>query len=148
MTGLLGPPVHPYRELQRRYGIKANWEVEPDLPMVTTDAGKLEAIYANLIVNAFKYTSRGEVRIGLKSLPASKVVEFAVADTGEGISSDELAKVFDQFHWVHGKGSVEGVGLGLTIVKKYLEFLHGSIRVESEPRRGSTFRVRVPIKLT
>ena len=131
-------------DLQRRNDLNVIWDIEPNLPPLTTDAAKVEAILQNLIVNAFKYTSEGEVRIRIRNRPESKSVEFVVEDTGRGISSEDMPKIFEGFHQVYSTTASQGVGLGLTIVKKYLEVIKGSIRVESEPGKGSTFSVTLP----
>ncbi len=134
-------------DLQRKNSLDVVWDIDPDLPSLMTDAGKVEAILQNLVVNAFKYTSDGEVKIRMKNRPEAKSVELAVEDTGRGISSEELPRIFDGFHQVHSTAASQGVGLGLTIVKKYLELIKGTIHVESEPGKGSTFTVTLPYSL-
>lgn len=134
-------------DLQRKNSLDVVWEIEPDLPSLTTDAGKVEAIMQNLVVNAFKYTPEGKVKIRMRNLPESKSVELAVEDTGRGIASEDLPLIFDGFHQVRSTAASQGVGLGLTIVKKYLEVIKGSVRVESSPGKGSTFTVTLPYRL-
>ena len=134
-------------DLQRKNSLDVEWEIEPDLPALTTDAGKVEAVIQNLVVNAFKYTSEGKVKIRMKNRPESKSVELAVEDTGRGIASEDLPLIFDGFHQVRSTAASQGVGLGLTIVRKYLEVIKGSIRVASSPGKGSTFTVTLPYRL-
>jgi signal transduction histidine kinase len=67
-----------------------------------------------------------------------------VEDTGLGISPQNIPKIFEGFHQIDATTSSQGVGLGLTIVKKYLGLMRGAIRVESEPGKGSKFRVTLP----
>lgn len=134
-------------ELQRKTGLRAVWDIDPDLPPITTDASKLEEILQNLIVNAFKYTPQGEVRISFKNHPDSRSIELAVEDTGKGVPAEDLPKIFQGFHQVHSTATSQGVGLGLAIVKKYLELLRGEIRVRSEVGKGSAFTVTLPHKL-
>lgn len=134
-------------DLQRKYGLNVIWDVEPNLPPLTSDAAKVEAILQNLIVNAFKYTSEGEVRIRIKNRPENKSLELSVEDTGRGISTEELPKIFEGFHQVHSTASSQGVGLGLTIVKRYLELIRGDIQVRSDLGKGSTFTVTLPYTL-
>jgi signal transduction histidine kinase len=131
-------------ELQRKSRLKAVWDIESDLPILMTDGAKVEAILKNLIVNAFKYTSEGEVRIRMKYRPEPDTVEFAVEDTGRGIAPEELPKIFEGYHQVRSTDTTKGVGLGLTIVKKYLGLLKGTIEVESTPGKGSTFKISLP----
>ncbi len=131
-------------ELQRKSELKVLWDIDPNLPSLTTDAPKLEEILQNLIVNAFKYTPAGEIQIRVKNHPATNIIEFVVEDTGLGISPQNLPKIFEGFHQIDATRSSQGVGLGLTIVKKYLVLMRGAIRVDSEPGKGSKFRVTLP----
>lgn len=134
-------------DLQRKNSLDVVWDIEPDLPPLTTDAGKVEAILQNLVVNAFKYTTEGEVKIRMKNRPQSKSIELVVEDTGRGIASEELPRIFDGFHQVHSTAASQGVGLGLTIVKKYLELIKGNIQVKSKLGKGSAFTVTLPYRL-
>jgi signal transduction histidine kinase len=134
-------------DLQRKNDLDVAWDIDPNLPSLTTDAGKVQAILQNLIVNAFKYTSEGRVKIRMKNHPQTKSVELAVEDTGRGISAEDLPKIFDGFHQVQSTAASQGVGLGLTIIKKYLDLLKGTIRVDSKPGKGSTFTVTIPWSL-
>ena len=131
-------------ELQRKSELKVHWDIDPNLPSLTTDAPKLEEILQNLIVNAFKYTPDGEIQIRIKNHPATRIIEFVVEDTGLGISPQNIPKIFEGFHQIDATTSSQGVGLGLTIVKKYLELMNGAIQVESEPGKGSRFRITLP----
>ena len=131
-------------ELQRKSELKVRWDIDPNLPSLTTDAPKLEEILQNLIVNAFKYTPTGEIQIRVKNHPATNIIEFVVEDTGLGISPQNIPKIFEGFHQIDATTSSQGVGLGLTIVKNYLGLMRGAIRVESKPGKGSKFRVTLP----
>jgi signal transduction histidine kinase len=73
-------------------------------------------------------------------------VQFSVADTGTGIESEDVRRIFQEFEQIKEAhtGQFDGVGLGLSIVKKYLDLLDGEIRVESEPRHGSIFTFPIP----
>ncbi len=116
--------------------------------VVKMDREKYISIITNLIKNAIKYTFEGAVTFGLRAIPNEKdpMVEFFISDTGIGIPADKLDKVFDRFIKInHPKTEeVEGSGLGLSITKSYVELLGGSIFVESEENRGSTFRFTFP----
>jgi signal transduction histidine kinase len=122
------------------------WKVEPNLPPITTDALKLEEILQNLIGNAHKFTPSGNIEIRVRNLKEKKRFEFAVADTGIGIEDKDLGKVFDEFHQLREAhtGNFDGFGLGLNIVKKYLDLMRGDIRVESQPGIGTTFTFTLP----
>ncbi|MDP9169750.1 MAG: response regulator, partial [Acidobacteriota bacterium] len=103
-----------------------------------------EKIVLNLISNAFKYTRKGEIVVSVKT--AGDHVELQVADTGIGIPADELPRIFDRFHRVEGaRGrTLEGTGIGLALVAELVKIHAGTVTVESEIDRGTTFTVRIP----
>ncbi len=133
--------------LQRKSQLKVVWDVEPELPSLITDASKVQAVLQNLIVNAFKFTSEGEVRIRIRKGPEPNSIQLVVEDTGRGISPKNLGEIFKEFHQVHLTPASQGVGLGLTIVQKYLDLIKGRIQVDSELGKGSTFTAIVPCSL-
>ena len=138
------------------------WRYRPELPVVKTDKTKLRYIFYNLINNAVKFTPEGQVSVSAAVLDSSRVapniraseegriwLQFEVSDTGIGISHEFLPLIFEKFSQVdssttrvHG-----GIGLGLHIVKRCIELLQGTIHVESEPGKGSTFFVRIPCEI-
>jgi signal transduction histidine kinase len=136
-------------ELDRK-SLKARGEVAADLPPVIGDRDKISQVLENLIVNALKFTPDGggitisAVRDPHAPRPAAQIV---VADTGIGIPSDQLGKIFNRFHQVDGSTTRRfgGVGLGLSIVKSILEAHGAPIRVESEEGRGTRFRFSLPL---
>jgi len=132
--------------LNRTNRLTVVWDFDPNLPVVRTDHMKLEEILQNLIGNAYKFTREGQISIGVHYLQGDDVVELVVADTGIGIAPEKLENIFDEFHQLEGAhtGDLKGVGLGLSIVKKYLQMLGGRIAVESNPWVGTTFTVYVP----
>ena len=136
-------------QLNRDGRLKVLWHVEPGLPPMTTDALKLEEILQNLIGNAFKFTPKGRIEVRVQDLGGNGRIEFSVADTGIGIPNHELDKIFEQFHQLGEAhtGSYSGVGLGLSIVKRYVEMMQGTIRVESQPGKGSTFTFELPYSI-
>jgi signal transduction histidine kinase len=133
-------------QLGRNGGVQVLWNVEPELPPLTTDATKLEEILQNLIGNAYKFTPAGKIEIFVKNLKDKKRLEFAVADTGLGIDEKDLGKIFEEFHQLKEAhtGNFDGFGLGLNIVKKYLDLMQGDIRVDSTPGKGTTFTFTLP----
>jgi PAS domain S-box-containing protein len=131
--------------LNRNPDVKIEWDVPVGLPSLLTDPLKLKLIVRNLVDNALKFTQRG--RISVSACATNGFVEIAVADTGIGIPPADLEGIFDPFRQGRSHGSdAGGVGLGLYIVRRLLDALNGSITVESEPGRGSTFRVRLPVE--
>ena len=99
-------------------------------------------VVKNLIGNAVKFTKAGSITVAAHNHDGG--VEISVADTGVGISQEALELIFEPFHQVDNSGQWGGTGLGLYIVKRLLEMLGGTVRVESAVGRGSTFRVWVP----
>jgi PAS domain S-box-containing protein len=115
-----------------------------DIVSFQTDRNKLESIITNLIKNAVKFTSAGSVEFGC-FIKADDIV-FFVKDTGIGIPSDKIDAIFDRFVQVDHSVTrpQEGSGLGLSIVKAYIEMLNGRIWVDSGHGKGSTFSFSVP----
>jgi signal transduction histidine kinase len=126
--------------------VKVKWDFPPDLPTAKTDRAKLGHILTNLINNAIKFTDQGSVTISAHHLSGKKLMEFKVADSGIGISADQISTIFERFRQVDSSDTraYGGVGLGLYIVKKYTTLLGGVIDVESKLGKGSTFTLRVP----
>ncbi len=133
-------------QLNREQRLEIGWHVDEGLPQIFTDPVKLEEILHNLIGNAFKFTATGRIDIAARNQPERHSVEFSITDTGIGIDANDLKRVFEKFEQVKtpGKSKNDGVGLGLSIVKKYLELMQGGIRVESEPGKGSRFIFWLP----
>lgn len=139
--------VRMYTEhLDRRKDVEVLWEVEKNLPPIATDHGKLEEILQNLISNAYKFTPQGHIAISVRNLEKDKRIDISVSDTGIGIEEDTLDKVFDKFQQGPNAhtGAHGGMGLGLSIVKEFLDLLHGTMHVESAPGKGSTFSFTIP----
>lgn len=133
--------------LCRQKGIELQWNVSPKLTTVVSDAERLKEVLGNLLQNALKYTDAGSISVRVEPLPSTDSLVFEVSDTGMGIPQHYLTTIFEPFIQVH-KTSTEqsrgGIGLGLSIVKKHLEQLKGTITVDSEMGKGSTFRILLP----
>ncbi|HEV2129676.1 MAG TPA: ATP-binding protein, partial [Longimicrobiaceae bacterium] len=123
-------------------------QVEPDLPILETDATKVRQILLNLLSNAVKFTRKGYVAVHARPGEVGTGVEIAVTDTGIGIKEEDLGKIFEDFRQVDQSSTREygGTGLGLSITKKLLHLLGGHIRVDSTPGVGSTFTVWLPLR--
>lgn len=105
------------------------------------DQEKISRIVFNLLSNALKYTpAGGEIFVSVKDEGAN--LRLDVRDTGKGISQDEADKIFERFF--QAKGAASGTGIGLALVKSFVELHHGEARVESEPGKGSDFIVVIP----
>jgi signal transduction histidine kinase len=115
---------------------------------VETDPEKLLQVLLNLLSNAVKFTEEGSIRLAARA--AAGHLELAVGDTGIGVASRDHDRIFEPFWQVDQPTTrrAGGTGLGLTISRRLVDLLSGEIRVESEPGRGSTFRVRVPLRIS
>ena len=125
-------------------GIGFTEERSATLPrFVHTDEKRLRQVLINLLSNALKYTTQGQVGFAVRR--RGQVTEFSVTDTGCGIRPEDLAKIFEPFERGHlpAANAVPGTGLGLTIAKLLTEILGGEITVQSTPGQGSRFRVRM-----
>ncbi len=116
------------------------------LPEGYGDSRQINQVFTNLIDNGLKYRQEGRpLKITVSGRELEGKVEYAVADNGIGIAKMHVGRIFELFHQLKPSGNPsEGVGLGLTIVKRILDMHNGSIRVESEPGVGSTFYVTLP----
>ncbi|UCC66483.1 MAG: response regulator [Deltaproteobacteria bacterium] len=126
-------------------GVALRQKISPSLPPVLGDRGNLEGVFTNLVSNAIKYTpTGGEVRVEIGH--EGDYVKTVVADTGIGIPKEDLPRIFDKFHRVKSEKTrgIVGTGLGLSIVKSIVEAHLGSIAVESEEGKGTTFAVLLP----
>ena len=126
--------------------IAMEWSAPPSTPDLYGDPHRLEIIVTNLLGNALKFTgSHGRITIRVEQ--SDSHLEIAVADTGEGISREDLGKIFERFHQVEGSARRrrEGAGIGLALARELAELHGGSIDVTSEVGRGSTFLVRLPL---
>ena len=120
-------------------------------PWVAGDPGRLRQVLINLIGNAVKFTPSGEVvvRVNLAEETADEaVVKIEVTDTGIGIAEEHHAKIFEDFTQVDSplQRKWRGSGLGLSLSKKIAELLGGAVAMASQPGKGSTFSVTIPIR--
>lgn len=122
-----------------------------DLPDLMLDDLRLRQVAFNLIGNAVKFTLNGKVTVQLRFLPGEPgrgTLKLAISDTGSGISSDELVRIFEPFaqslHHIPGNHAYQGTGLGLSISKRMVERMGGVIDVESHKGSGTVFTVELP----
>lgn len=119
---------------------------EPDaIPKLYTDEGKVAQILRNFVSNAIKFTEQGEVRV--TAVQTGYTVAFSVSDTGIGIASADLERIFEDFVQIESplQKQVKGTGLGLPLSRKLAELLGGSVSVTSVLGTGSTFTASIPI---
>lgn len=143
-----------FKPLAEKKGIQLNLKptlADPEA-FIKTDREKLDAILLNLINNALKYTDQGEIEVGYEQIRKDDLdcLEFYIADTGIGIPKDRQKAVFDRFIQadVLDQQAREGAGLGLSISKAYVELMGGTMWLESEQHKGSTFYFTLPYLAT
>jgi len=132
--------------------LKFSYEVDPATPIMVTDATKVQQILYNLLSNAIKFTAEGEVRLRVRPVAGADdggrgtQVAFSISDTGPGIARDEQLRIFERFVQLDSSYTrrYRGTGLGLSIVKELTDLLGGTVSIESEVGRGSTFTVVLP----
>ncbi len=122
------------------------FEEATDIPVLTTDEGKVSQILRNFISNALKFTEQGEVRVAAAYAAATDTITFSVSDTGIGIAPHNHDAIFQEFTQVENRlqHKYKGTGLGLPLSKRLAELLGGGIRLASEIGAGSTFSLFVP----
>lgn len=162
VADLLENLLSQFSLLTKKKKIKVKLTVQPDLPLVVTDVGKVQQILYNFLNNAAKFTpARGRIEIeaqfpspGVRDTgPESRMIRITVTDTGCGVAESDREKIFEKFRQADGSLTREstGSGLGLAICTELAAMLAGSIGMESPPKgrsKGSTFWLDIPITLT
>jgi signal transduction histidine kinase len=142
--------VASFSLLTKKKKIKVKVLTDDSIPLLSTDAGKVQQILYNFLSNAVKFTpQRGRIEIRAE-MTDEKMVRIAVTDTGCGIAETDREKIFEKFRQADGSITREstGSGLGLTISRELAAMLAGSIDMESEPNKGSTFWHDIPVTIT
>ena len=132
----------------QRMNMREGVELLLDLPgqevTVYTDPARLSQVINNLVNNAIKFTSEGNIRIGYRPVPSGNVKIF-VEDTGTGMSKEVLEHIFDRFY--KGDAFKQGTGLGLAICKTIVKRFEGKIEVVSIAGKGTCFTITLPLKI-
>jgi signal transduction histidine kinase len=132
---------------KHRVQVETTFQGRPQVPVVP---GQIEQVFLNLLINARQAMPRGgRLRIDVRPNANTQMLEVRVADTGVGIPPEGLRLIFEPFYTTkepdeHGHG---GTGLGLSVCRQIIEQHHGRIRVESVVGKGSTFTVKLPMKV-
>ena len=141
-----------YSELMHQKNITFTHTVDVRTKYIYADKVKLKEIFLNLVSNAYKYTPEGgEITFIRREIPCEKkgyaLFETIVSDTGIGMSKEYLPILFDAFTRERNatENNIQGTGLGMPIVKKLVELMGGSISVESELGKGTTFTIKLPV---
>jgi GAF domain-containing protein/anti-sigma regulatory factor (Ser/Thr protein kinase) len=146
LPAALGNAISLVRERAQNHGIALKLDVDPDLGKIRADERKVKQIVLNLLSNAVKFTPDGG-RVEVSAHANGETIEVSVADTGIGIAPEDQEAVFEEFRQV-GRDYTrkqEGTGLGLALTRRFVELHGGTIRLESEPGKGSTFSFTLPL---
>ncbi|HXY34873.1 MAG TPA: ATP-binding protein [Planctomycetaceae bacterium] len=155
LADLIERQVNSLNPMAEKKNIDLSFDVDPQIPLLVQDSVKIQQILDNLLSNAIKFTPEGG-RVRLRAARIDDVfLEIVVEDTGIGIPLDEQAMIFEKFrqgHTVPGQSDAitreyGGTGLGLSIVKELSKLLGGEVSLVSEFGKGSTFTVRLPMRL-
>jgi PAS domain S-box-containing protein len=150
VSSLLQKEVTMFTQVAEQKGIHLTGEVQPALPDVLMDHGRIEQVITNLLNNAMKFTPKGgRITVGAATLSGGAgFIEVEVRDTGCGIPPEHLGHIFDRLYQVQsGSGAnSRGLGLGLHICRELVRLHGGEIRVESEPGKGSAFFFTLPVE--
>jgi len=137
------------RDEKKNIEFRCNLPEDKANPGLFLDQLKLSQILSNLLRNAIQHTDKGSIEIGYKIKEHNKDrIQFYVKDSGKGIPKQAQEQIFDRFHQYYDDDSscVKGAGLGLSIAKGFTKSMGGKISVDSEPGKGSTFTVDLPVQ--
>jgi signal transduction histidine kinase len=135
------------RERAMRQGVAIELEIADGVGALEGDERKIKQVVLNLVSNAVKFTPSGG-RITIRASRREKTIVISISDTGVGIAAGDLGTIFEEFRQVGSRdGRREGTGLGLSLAKRFVELHGGTIVVESEVGRGSTFTFTLPDRL-
>ena len=145
LSALTAELASNFRSAIERAGLTFTVDCDELPERAYVDREMWEKIVLNLLSNAFKFTLAGEIKVELRQ--AGESVELSVIDTGTGIPAEALPHLFDRFHRVKGaRGrSYEGSGIGLALIQELVKLHGGSVSVQSEIDRGTTFTVTIPL---
>jgi signal transduction histidine kinase len=147
LLGLINDVISTAGQLAEQNKNRLVVDAEENLGALTVDPMRLRQILLNLLSNAFKFTKEGEVKLAARKVSNGiSFVEFAVSDTGIGMTADQQAKLFEEFTQADASTAQRfgGTGLGLAITRKLARMMGGDVTVTSEPGKGSVFTVRLP----
>lgn len=140
-----------FKQLAKEKGISFVIDSKGAPLVIKSDRMRLEQILKNLISNAIKFTSKGKVTLSItKADESQNLLSFKVTDTGIGIPKEQQPLIFEAFQQADGstKRKFGGTGLGLSISRELARLLKGAISLESEPGKGSSFTLTIPVSIT
>lgn len=142
---LIGSVMATTSALVRDKDIQLRQEIHPSLPSIEADEMRLRQVLLKLLTNAAKFTAHGSITV--RAWPDDSSIRVVVADTGQGVSEEDRKRLFERFE--KGEAGVnrsQGVGVGLSLCKEFVEMHGGRIWVESEVGKGSTFTFSLPLR--
>ena len=148
---LVDEVVNTARQLAEQNNNRLVLDSQENMGAVTLDAMRLRQILLNLLSNACKFTKEGEVKVRASRISNGRDwIEMSVSDTGIGMTSEQQAKLFEEFSQADASTAQRfgGTGLGLAITRKLARMMGGDVTVASEPGKGSVFTVRLPSSAT
>ena len=139
-----------YKELNPNNKVNYHIHIETEDTEIFYDADMITIILDNLMSNAAKYTSEGDITLSLRSVEENQIkyTEISVSDTGHGIDAEALPHIFDRYYQAKSKYQASGSGIGLALVKGLSELHEGILKVESTVDAGTTFTLRLPTENT
>jgi signal transduction histidine kinase/DNA-binding response OmpR family regulator len=145
---LLKTTMNQFTSLAASREIQLEWTLPEQAHTVWMDEEKVETILINLISNALKFTPAGG-KVVMDAIYSNNLLEAVVKDNGRGIPAEKLTHIFDRFYQVEATDSShsEGTGIGLALVKEYVELMKGVIQVESEVAVGTAFKISIPLSI-
>jgi signal transduction histidine kinase len=147
LAPLIDEVIGTARQLAEQNKNRLVVDAQENLGTLTVDPMRLCQILLNLLSNACKFTKQGDVTLRVRKVAEGRdFVELAVADTGIGMTAEQLAKLFQEFSQAEASTAKNygGTGLGLAITRKLARMMGGDVTVTSEPGKGSVFTVRLP----
>jgi two-component system phosphate regulon sensor histidine kinase PhoR len=141
---VINPAVHRMELQAQRSNLSLTVDCPLDLPKIEVDSSRLQEVLVNLIHNAIKFTLPGG-SIVVSAEAREETIVFSVKDTGIGIPSDDLSRIFERFYKADRARSGGGTGLGLSICRHLVEAHDGKIWAKSRPGKGSAFSFSIPI---
>ena len=144
---LIDTALRDVEETLAERNLDVHWEAGPELNQrIYSDPARLRQVLDNLLTNAIKYTERGGISISAELLPQDGVMRIEIADTGVGIDSAAMARLYEPFYRSPlTAGMAEGSGLGLAVVRSLVDLMGGTIRFDSKVGQGTVAVVEVPI---
>lgn len=144
-TAIISTIIRTYRPIAEAKGLQLIFEPNLEIPAAKSDSGRVQEIFTNLIDNAIKYTPSGSVTVS--QIYDTHTVTTTISDTGLGMNKEDQKRLFQRFYRVKTEKTKEinGTGLGLWIIKQYIEAMGGSISLNSAEGKGSDFTVTLPI---